>query len=173
MRPLLGSLELQQVERLTVDEDLVLAHHQVAALEGDFLQELGRRSSRLTLGGVATGSEAGRHLEDLRDSFRAIEPVEFTADIASATRIDQVLIEEMTVRELAGKPERFEYALTLRQYSPPPPEEAEEPPPLPPPEPPPVDTASLVVVVVVEGDPDFDYGRVQLSAEGVAGDAAS
>ncbi|MDQ4023918.1 MAG: hypothetical protein M3217_00285 [Actinomycetota bacterium] len=173
MRPILGSLELQQVERLTVDEDLVLAHHQVAALEGDFLQELGRRSSRLTLGGVATGAEAADHLEDLRDAFRSVDPVDFTADIATATRIGRVLIEEMAVRELAGKPERFEYALTLRQYTPPPPEETEEPPPPPPPPPPPVETATLVVVVVVEGDPDFDYGKVQLVAEGVAGDAAS
>lgn len=173
MRPVLGSLELQQVERLTIDEDLVLAHHQVVALEGDFLQELGRRSSRLTLGGVTTGAGAGEHLEDLRVAFRTVEPVDFTADISTATRIDQVLIEEMTVRELAGKPERFEYALTLRQYTPPPPEETEEPPPPPPPPPPPVETATLVVVVVVEGDPDFDYGKVQLVADGVAGDAAA
>ncbi|HEV2756799.1 MAG TPA: hypothetical protein VG318_13605 [Actinomycetota bacterium] len=173
MRPVLGSLELQQVERLTVDEDLVLAHHQVAALDGDFLQELGRRSARLTLGGVASGAEAATHLESLREAFRSLEPVDFTADIATATRIGRVLIEDMAVRELAGKPARFEYALTLRQYTPPPPEETEEPPPIPPVPPPPVDTATLIVEVVVEGDPDFDYSRVQLLADGVAVDAAS
>ena len=170
MRPVLGSLELQQVERLTVDEDLVLAHHQVAALDGDFLQELGRRSARLTLGGVATGAEAAAHLEDLRGAFRSVEPVDFTADIATATRIGQVLIEEMAVRELAGKPARFEYALTLRQYTPPP-EEDEEPPPEVPPPPPPVDNGTLIVEVIVEGDPSFDYGRVQLVADGVVVDA--
>jgi hypothetical protein len=171
VRPVLGSLELQHVERLTVDDDLVLAHHQVAALEGDFLQELGRRSALLSLGGVAAGADAGRHLEELRTAFRSVEPVDFTADIATATRIDQVLIEDLAVRELAGKPARFEYALTLRHYTPPPPEETEEPPPPPPPPPPPVDEATLVVEVVVEGDPDFDYGRVQLTIDGVAVDA--
>ena len=41
----------------------------------------------------------------------------FVADIATAVRVDQMLIEEMGVRELAGKPERFEYAVTLREYT--------------------------------------------------------
>jgi hypothetical protein len=125
----LGGLELPQVQRIVVDEDQVFARHQVASLEGDFLLGLARRASRLMLAGVLTGSEAGQGLRDLRERFRAAEPVQFTADIATATRVDQVLIQELTIRELAGKPERYEYEVTLRQYLPPPQPQTEAPPP--------------------------------------------
>lgn len=119
MRPMLGGVELQHVQRLEIDGDQVLVQHGVPALEGDFLQGLGRRGAQVALAGVLTGPESGQGLKDLRTKFRAAEPVPFLADLSSATRVDQVLIEEMGVRELAGKPERFEYAFTLREYLPP------------------------------------------------------
>jgi hypothetical protein len=119
MRPMLGGVELQHVQRLEIDGDQVLVQHGVPALEGDFLQGLGRRGAQVTLAGVLTGPESGQGLKDLRAKFRAAEPVPFLADLSSATRVDQVLIEGMGVRELAGKPERFEYAFTLREYLPP------------------------------------------------------
>jgi len=116
-RPMLGDVELQLVQNIEADEDQVLVRHDVPALEGDFLQGLGRRATRLILTGVLTGPEAGEGLKTLRDKFRAAQPVDFVADITTATRVGQVLIEEMGVRELAGKPERFEYAFTLRERS--------------------------------------------------------
>ena len=115
-RPMLGDVELQQVQSIEVDGDQVLVQHAVPALEGDFLQGLGRRGAQVRLTGVLTGPEAAEGLKTLRTKFRAAEPVSFVADIATATRVGQVLIEEMGVRELAGKPERFEYALTLREF---------------------------------------------------------
>jgi hypothetical protein len=123
-RPMLGDVELQQVQTIEVDGDQVLVQHGVPALEGDFLQRLGRRGTQVTLTGVLTGPEAGGGLKALRDKLRAAEPVSFVADITTATRVDQVLIEEMGVRELAGKPERFEYAFTLREFIAPPEPEA-------------------------------------------------
>lgn len=118
VRPMLDDIELQHVQKIEVDGDQVLVQHGVPALEGDFLQRLGRRGARIVLSGVLTGPYAGDGLKTLRDKFRAAEPVSFVADIATATRVDQVLIEEMGVREVAGKPERFEYAFTLREYTP-------------------------------------------------------
>jgi len=124
VRPMLEDIELQHVQKIEVDGDQVLIQHSVPALEGDFLQRLGRRGTQITITGVLTGPEAGDGLKNLRDKFRAAEPVSFVADIAAAIQVDQVLIEEMGVRELAGKPERFEYAFTLREYIPPAPLEA-------------------------------------------------
>ncbi|NDJ19003.1 hypothetical protein [Myxacorys almedinensis] len=115
-QPMLGEVELQLVQNIIADEDQVLNLHSIPALEGDFFQKLGRRISRITLTGVITGTEAGEGLTTLREKFRAAEPVSFVADIATATKLDQVVIEAMDVRELAGKPERFEYALTLREF---------------------------------------------------------
>ena len=131
-KPMLGDVELQLVQEIDAEEDQVLAQHGVPALEGDFLQGLGRRAERVTLTGVITGPEAGDGLKSLREKFRGAAPVSFVADIATATKVDKVLIEEMGVRDLAGKPERFEYAFGLREFIPPPPPQTEKPPPPPP-----------------------------------------
>ena len=111
-RPMLDDLELQQVQTIQEDGDQIWTQHSIPALEGDFFQGLGRRASQVTLTGVLSGAEVADGLKNLRDKFRGAQPVSFVADIATATRIDQVLIEEMGVRELAGKPARFEYAFT-------------------------------------------------------------
>ena len=171
-RPMLGDIELQQVQKIEVEEDQVWVQHDVPTLEGDFFQGLGRRAGRVTLTGVLTGPEVGDGLQELRHKFRAAAPVPFVADITTATRVDQVLIEEMGVRELAGKPERFEYALTLREYIPA--TEPERPPPPPPPPPPPsVDTGTLIVEVIVEGVPGFDHSQTTVAVEGPQEDGTS
>jgi hypothetical protein len=120
IKPMLGEIELQLVQKIDTEQDQTLTQHSVPALDGDFLQRLGRRASRITLNGMMTGPESGDQLKTLREKFRVAEPVSFVADIATATKVDEVIIEEMAVRELAGKPERFEYALTLREYLAPP-----------------------------------------------------
>ena len=69
------------------------------------------------------------------------------------------------MREVAGMPQRFEYAFTLREFIPPPAEETEEPTPIPPDGPDP-EVATLEVEVVVEGDPNFDFSDAQVTVEG-------
>ncbi len=168
-KPMLGDLELQQVQKIEIDEDQALAQQSVPALEGDFLQRLGRRATQIGLTGVLTGDAAGAGLKTLQEKFRAAEPVSFVADIATATKVDQVLIEELGMRELAGRPQRFEYALTLREYTPPPKPEPPAPQP-PPPEPPSVDTGKLVVDVTVTGQPGFDFSTITVSVAGTQDD---
>lgn len=166
LRPVLGELELEKVQSIVVDGDQVLVEHGVPALEGDFLQRLGRRASKINLRGFLAGSGVLDSLKQLRDKLRAAEPVSFVADIATATRVDQVLIEEISVRELAGQPERFEYAFLLREFIPPPPTERERPPNLVVPPPPSVEAGILIVDVNVEGQPNFDFSKVSVTVEG-------
>ncbi|MES1241723.1 MAG: protein-arginine deiminase family protein [Acidobacteriota bacterium] len=170
-RPMLDGVELPLAQRIASEDGAVLAQHDVPALEGDFLQDLGRRATRFTLTGVLAGAGAEEGLAKLRDRFHAAEPVPFVSDIGTATKVDKVLIEEMGVRELAGRPARFEYSLTLREYAPPPAVEEEAPPALPPPPPVPT-TATLVVEVIVEGEPAFDFSRVTVTTSGTGADGA-
>jgi outer membrane protein OmpA-like peptidoglycan-associated protein len=171
VRPMLGDIELQLVQKIEVDGDQVLVQHSVPALEGDFLQRLNRRATQVTLSGVLTGPEAKDGLKTLREKFRAAEPVPFVADITTANRVDQVLIEEMGVRELAGKPERFEYAFTLREYIPPPAVTQETPPELEVPESHDNDidenVGTLIVAVEVEGHPNFDHNKTIVTIDGM------
>jgi outer membrane protein OmpA-like peptidoglycan-associated protein len=164
-KPILDQLELEQVQKVEAEEQESVAQHSVPALEGDFLQDLGRRAVRITLSGVLTGPDAGDGLKQLREKFRNTQPVSFIADIATATSVGQVLLESLDVRELAGKPERFEYGIALREFIPPPVPNIQPPPP-PPPPPPPIDptTATLVVEVIVDGQPSFDFSTVTVTA---------
>jgi outer membrane protein OmpA-like peptidoglycan-associated protein len=164
-RPLLDNLELQQVQEIETEQDQVLVQHGIPALEGDFLQRLDRRATQVTLIGVLTGAEVGERLKSLREKFRAAQPIPFVADITTATKVDQVLIEEMGVRELAGKPARFEYSFTLREYITPPAEETEEPPPEDEEETDP-EVATLEVEVEVRGEPDFDVSTATVTVSG-------
>ncbi|WP_020579055.1 peptidoglycan-binding protein [Actinopolymorpha alba] len=164
-RPMLGDLELEQVQLVEVDEDQVVLRHPVPGLEGDFLQDFGRRAARVRLTGVLTAVDTVEHLGTLREKFHAGEPVGFVSDITSATLVDQVLIERMDVVELAGRPRVFEYRFDLREFLEAAPVDTEDVV-IPPPPPPDVENGKLAVTVVVEGDPAFDMDRVRVTVRG-------
>lgn len=150
-RPMLDDLELELVQKIDSGHDHVLHQTGVPGLDGDFLASEGRRATRFTLTGVVAGEEAAEDLKALREKFAIADPVPFLADIATATRVENVLIEEMGVREIAGRPRRFEYSFALREYQPP------EAPPVEPLRPPPPLTLETGVEVVVRvfDDPSF------------------
>ena len=169
VRPALGDLELEQVQLVETDEDQAVVRHRVPALEGDFLQDLGRRGARLTLTGVLTAPETKDSLEKVRAQFHAGDPVDFVSDISTATLVEKVLVERMDVREVAGRPSAFEYLLTLRELTEAAPVDTEDII-IPPPPPPTVTDGKLSVTVVVEGDPGFDMDRVRVSVRGTQDD---
>ena len=107
-RPMLDDLELPLAQRIDSEHVHVLARTDVPGLEGDFFASQGRRATRFTLNGVVTGEEAKESLKKLRDKFNLATPVPFVSDISTATRVDEVLIEELGVSEIAGRPERFD-----------------------------------------------------------------
>ena len=120
-QPMLDGFELPLVQRIESAETEAVAEHAVPGLEGDFLQDLGRRATRFDLHGVMTGAGAAGALKTLRQKHRAATPVPFVADIATATKIDRVLIEALGIREIAGRPEKFEYNMKLVEFIPAPP----------------------------------------------------
>lgn len=161
-RPMLDTFELPLVQSIEGTETEALEQHSVPALEGDFLQDLGRRAARIKLAGVMTGAEAADALKTLREQHRAAAPISFVADIATATKVDKVLIEQLDVREFAGRPERFAFSLELLEFVPAPPLEIVVPPP-----PPPVTTTSaLQVTVFVDDDPSFDFSNTAVTVAG-------
>ena len=60
-------------------------------------------------------------LGKLREMFNAGEPVDFVADILTATEVDKVLVSDLAVGEVAGTPHSFRYAIVLTQHVEPPP----------------------------------------------------
>ncbi|WP_344249476.1 peptidoglycan-binding protein [Isoptericola hypogeus] len=168
---MLGDLELEQVQVVDADEDQVVTRHRVPGLEGDFLQDLGRRGARVRLTGILSAPDVASSLKELRARFHAGDPVPFVSDITGATAVDRVLVERMDVRELAGRPAVFEYGLDLRELTEATPVDEREVV-IPPPPPPPVTEGRLAVTVEVEGDPAFDMDRVKVTVAGTPADPA-
>jgi hypothetical protein len=113
---MLDNLELLQVQEIATLERRVLAEHKPPGMAGSLLQNMGRRPLRLALWGVTSGAEARRFIEELSSKFRAGQPLPFSADIVADSRIERIMIDDLRVQELAGKPQRYAYVLTLREY---------------------------------------------------------
>lgn len=116
MRPMLDDLELPQVQEIATYDKRVLAEHKPPGMAGSLLQNMGRRPVHLVLWGVATGPDVLDFVEQLDGKFQAGEPVPFIADIVAEAEIEQMVIDDLQWQELAGKPERYAYVLTLREY---------------------------------------------------------
>ena len=163
-KPMLDGIALQQVQEIDGGQNEIFDQHRVPALEGDFHQDLGRRAARIRLKGVLTGTDAANNLLTLRTKFHAAAPVTFVADIATATKVNRMLIEDLGVRELAGKPMRFEYALTLLEFIGPAQAKAQAPP-IRPAAPNP-NTGTLRVQAIASGRQAFNVSRATVIVEG-------
>jgi hypothetical protein len=113
---MLDDLELPQVQEIRTLELRALAEHKPPGMSGSLLQNLGRKPALLQLWGVASGPDARGFLDRLEDKFRAATPVPFIADVATSLEIETMAIRDLRLDELAGKPERFAYVLTLAEF---------------------------------------------------------
>jgi len=113
---MLDGLELPQVQEITSYDRRSLAEHKPPGMSGNVLQNMGRRPTRLVLWGVATGPDALKFTEQLDQKFRNAKAVPFTADISKDSQIELMFIDDLKLQELAGKPQRFGYVLTLREF---------------------------------------------------------
>jgi hypothetical protein len=113
---MIDDLELPQVQEAETRDLRRLAEHRAPDQDGSLLQDLGRSSTRIVLYGVASGPDSVDFVGKLDGKFRAGDPLPFAADIVADAEIGQVIIDDLRFEELAGKPERFAYLLTLREH---------------------------------------------------------
>jgi hypothetical protein len=121
MKPMVDDIELPLVQEIATHDRRTLAEHKLPGMEGSLLQNLGRRPARLVLWGVVSedgtdGSGALQAIQKLDEKFRADTPVTFVADISVDSNIQKMVIDDFQMQELAGKPRRFAYSLTLREF---------------------------------------------------------
>ena len=116
MKPMIDDLSLPQVQVVRSYDKRMLAEHRATGMDGSFLQNMGRKPSCIMLAGIASGDESMAFVEALDDKFNAGEPVTFVTDIIQDSDIEQMLIDDLKLEELAGKPNRFAYVVTLREH---------------------------------------------------------
>lgn len=167
---MLDDFELPLVQLLHTEEDQTWVEHPVPALEGSLFQHLGRAPLRVTIKGIMTTPDSLEMLERLRQLYQAAKPVPFVADIMTATAVQEVIIDELTVREIAGTPQRYHYTILLYEYIPTP---EPETPPDPGPEPECQEEVGTIEVTVIlpEGQTDYRNVVVRLQRTDVEGEA--
>jgi hypothetical protein len=121
VKPIIGGWSPPNIERIAAFERRRLAVLAVPGLSGDLHQDLGRGALAVEITGSLAGDEArDAFLAEVRQRFLAGEPVDFVADIVGESELEQVLIEELRLEEVAGHPDAFRYAIVLREYTEPP-----------------------------------------------------
>jgi len=121
VRPVIGSWEPKNIERIVSWENRRLAVLPSPGLSGDLHQDLGRGALTVEItGSLSTDEARDEFLKDLRERFLAGEPVDFLADIVKESELEQVLIEALDLEERAGDPDLFRYRIVLREYTEPP-----------------------------------------------------
>jgi hypothetical protein len=116
MRPMLDDLELPQVQEIGTYDRRALAEHHAPGAETSQLQDMGRRPTRVALWGVATGEDVATFTGKLEDKFRSGTPLDFVADITTDAQVEKVVIDDLQLQELAGRPDRTAFVLSLRQF---------------------------------------------------------
>jgi hypothetical protein len=120
MRPMLGDLELPQVQQVITIDRRSLAAHTVAGHDATVLQNLGRHATRILVTGVATGEQAQQLAQRLDDALREGAPRTFVADVTADAELEHVVVTDVSLTDLAGHPDRVAYHLTLSEYTEPP-----------------------------------------------------
>lgn len=122
--PMIDDLALDSVTRARHRVVQRLRSMPVAGLSGDVQQNLGRCSHEIELDGVLVGEGVADRLKELQEKAAAGEEATFTADVATALEMENVVVVAADVAETAGRPGYYQYRLLLRE-SPPLPEPAE------------------------------------------------
>ena len=118
---MIGQWEVPRIERIETLEERRIARLPVPGLLGDIQQDLGAASLTVEITGSLSGDQArDDFLQQLRESFRAGDPVSFAADITNDADLDQVLIDALQLEEVNDSPDTFRYRIVLREYVEPP-----------------------------------------------------
>ena len=121
IKPMIGEFEVPGLQRIGADQKRRIIDVPIPGLEGGLSQDLGSESVIIVVEGSLAQDEArDGFLESVREMYDAAEPIDFVADIVTATEVFEVLVESVGVKEVAGTTSPFQYQLKLRQYVPPP-----------------------------------------------------
>jgi hypothetical protein len=122
VKPMIGEYEVPGIQRIGTIEDRRVVEIPVPGLAGSYHQDLGSGAVSLRIEGTLAGDDArDDFLGKVREMYNAGDPVDFVADIVTATHVEKVLMTDLAVAEVAGTADTFRYAIVLAQHVEPPP----------------------------------------------------
>jgi len=121
IRPMIGTWSPPSITRIRAAESRRLVTIPVPGLSGDLHQDLGRGAMVVEIEGSLSGDDArDDFLKELREKYLAGQPVDFVADIAKESELEQVWIEALAFEESADETDVFFYRIVLREFTEPP-----------------------------------------------------
>lgn len=118
---MIGTWSPPSITRIRAAESRRLVTIPVPGLSGDLHQDLGRGAMVVEIEGSLSGDDArDDFLKELREKYLAGQPVDFVADIAKESELEQVWIEALAFEESADEPDVFFYRIVLREFTEPP-----------------------------------------------------
>ena len=122
VKPVLGGWEIPHIATIGSLEQRSFTELEVPGKSASLFQDLASTPTRIVIGGSLFGDEdRDDFLQEVRDKFRAGDPVTFVADITTATEIQYVVIETLRFEQSASRPDEIEFLISLRESPPPPP----------------------------------------------------
>jgi hypothetical protein len=122
VKPMIGTYEVPGIQRIGTVEDRRVVEIPVPGLTGSYHQDLGSGAVSVRIEGTLAGDDdRDDFLGKVRALYDAGDPVDFVADIVTATQVDKVLLTDLMVAEVAGTADTFRYAIVLTQHVEPPP----------------------------------------------------
>lgn len=122
VKPVLGGWEIPHISSIGSLEQRSFAELEVPGKAASLFQDLSATPTRIVISGSLYGDDdRDDFLQEVRDKFRAGEPVTFVADIVTATEIQYVVIETLRFEQSATSPDEIEYLIAVRESPPPPP----------------------------------------------------
>ena len=122
VKPVLGGWEIPHISSIGSLEQRSFAELEIPGKSTSLFHDLAATPTRITIGGSLYGDEdRDDFLQEVRDKFRAGDPVTFVADITTATEIQYVVIETLRFDQSATRPDEIEFFISLRESPPPPP----------------------------------------------------
>ena len=121
VRPMIGTWTPPSITRIRAAESRRLVTMPVPGLSGDLHQDLGRGALVIEIEGSLHGDDVrDEFLKEVREKYLAGVPVDFVADIAKESELEQVWIEALAFEESVDEPDCFFYRIVLREYTEPP-----------------------------------------------------
>jgi hypothetical protein len=122
VKPVLGGWEIPHISSIGSLEQRSFAELEVPGKTASLFQDLSATPTRIVISGSLYGDDdRDDFLQEVRDKFRAGEPVTFVADIVTATEVQYVVIETLRFEQSAASPDEIEYLIAVRESPPPPP----------------------------------------------------
>jgi hypothetical protein len=112
----IGKVELIGIQDIHTEEARNLVEQRVPDQKGSVFQDLGRDPVTVVLSGVLFGDDVLDSIETLRRAQEKAEPLSFAADIAVGTELTDVILEEVTLRQVAGYTDRYPFTIRVREH---------------------------------------------------------